>query len=399
MSKFKQLVSLAGSAGTCGWLLLAEPIINFLTARRRDLEAYAVVDMSAAITIVFYLVCFLFVFFGKEKIKSALRWADLFRTPMAWFLIYTLLGFVSMYWSVNFRLTGYRAFECLTMMLLMLKVWKSLVSYENNSKIINWCMLYVSVQVICQIISVVMWSSDIFEILASSQMVATTFFFMALYHPNKRLMYYLIIVMAFLSGSTVAYIGMAIGLVSMFFGKSKYILPVSVLAFVGFLLVAFIGPQKVLKDTIFYDKETISMEETSGRDKIMETALLTLDQQPQGYGFFAGEPYILYQEYAGAINGHNSFFSAAMGLGYAGVGIILLFFIGMFRVTFSSYIPREVRQSLIGCFFVGFLHCMGNPGIGSRIYGSWMPVMLLFTMICSFYAYNRKYRNAHNLGY
>ena len=205
--------------------------------------------------------------------------------------------------------------------------------------------------------------------------------------------------MAILSGSTVAYIGMAVGLVSLFWGKSKYKLPVFAIAFIGFLAVAFIGPQKVIKDTIFYDKETISMEETSGRDMIMETAMLTLDQQPQGYGFFAGEPYILYQEYAGAINGHNSFFSAAMGLGYAGVALILIFFIGMFRVTFSSYIPREVRQSLIGCFFVGFLHCMGNPGIGSRIYGSWMPVMLLFTMICSFYAYNRKYHNAHHLGH
>lgn len=399
MSKFKQLVSLAGSAGTCGWLLLAEPIINLLTARRRDLEAYAVVDMSAAITIVFYLVCFLFVFFGKEKIKSALRWADLFRTPMAWFLIYTLLGFVSMFWSVNYQLTGYRAFECLTMMLLMMTVWKRLFAYGNYSMVINYCMLFVGVQVICQILSVLKWSTDIFEILSSSQMVATTFFFMAFYHPNKKMFYYLIMVMAILSGSTVAYIGMALGLFSLFFVRSKYRFLVFVLAFIGFLVIAYIGPQKVIKDTIFYDKESVSLEETSGRDQIMETALFAMEQQPQGYGFFAGEPYVLYQTVTGAINGHNSFLSAALGLGYAGVVIIFIFFIGMFRVTFSSYIPREVRQSLIGCFFVGFLHCMGNPGIGSRIYGSWMPVMLLFTMICSFYAYNRKYRNAHNLGY
>ena len=131
----------------------------------------------------------------------------------------------------------------------------------------------------------------------------------------------------------------------------------------------------------------------------METALLSLEQNPIGYGFFAGEPYILYQHYAGVINGHNSFFSAAMGLGYVGIILLLIFFIGMFRVTFSQCIPRKYRQSLIGCFFVGFLHCMGNPGIGSRVYGSWMPVMLLFTLICCFYAYYGKKRNAHNLGY
>lgn len=399
MSKIKQIFSLAGSAGTCGWLLLAEPIINLLTARRRDLDAYAVVDMSAAVTIMYYVVCFIILFAGKEKKKVPLSWKDLFSTPIVWFVIYTLLGFVSMIWSVNYRLTGYRAFECLTMMLLMMSVWKSLFAFDNNCKVINWCMLYVSVQVICQIVSVLKWSTDILTILGTSQMVATTFFFMAFYHPNKKLIYYLIMVMAILSGSTVAYIGMAIGLVSLFWGKSKYKLPVFAIAFIGFLAVAFIGPQKVIKDTIFYDKESISLEETSGRDQVMETALTSLKQQPQGYGFFAGEPYILYQEYSGAINGHNSFFSAAMGLGYAGVVIIFIFFIGMFRVTFSSYIPREVRQSLIGCFFVGFLHCMGNPGIGSRIYGSWMPVMLLFTLICSFYAYNRKYHNAHHLGH
>ena len=399
MSKFKQRVSLAGSAGVYGWLLLAEPIINLLTARRRDLDAYATVDTSAAITIAFYLIIFLVVLFKKDKRGNTLRWTVFFQTPMMWFFIYTLYGFISMLWSVNFQLTGYRAFECLTMMLLMMKVWSCLFSSKDTSKVINWCLLYVSVQVICQIVSVLKWSSNILVILSSSQFVSTTFFYMALYHPHKRLIYYLIIVMSILSGSTVAYIGMVIGLVSLYFNKSKNKFPIFVLTLLGLILVSTIGFQEVIKETIFYDKETISWEHTSGRNQIMEIVIQALDQQPLGYGFFAGEPYVLYNSFSGAINGHNSFFSAALGLGYVGIIILLFFFIGMFRVTFSNIIPHEVRRSLSGCFFVGFLHCMGNPGIGSRIYGSWMPVMVLFTMICSFYVYNRKYHNAHNLGH
>lgn len=397
MSRWKDIKQLAGSAGPCGWLLLCYPVMDLLTSRTRNHDHYATVDASAAITIAYTFVCFIVVIVESKKQQTKL--SVLNKTPMVWFIIYTLYGFVSVFWSVYAQLTSYRAFECLTMMMLMLQVWQKLLAKHDLAKVMDWCMLWVELQVICAIISTLRWTTDVFEILASSQMVATTFFFMALYHSHKRWIHWLIMVLAIMSGSTVAYIGMAIGTISIFWGKSKYKVPVFIFALFAGVFIYIYGPKKFIKDTVFYDKEAIALDQTSGRDQVMETVLLSLQKNPMGYGFFAGEPYILYQYYQGAINGHNSFFSAAMGLGYVGIVLLFIFFLGMFRVTFYRGIPREYRQPLIGCFFVGFLHCMGNPGIGSRIYGSWMPVMLLFTLICSFYAYNRKYHNAHHLGH
>ncbi len=398
MSRWRKIQSLAGSAEMCGWLLLVHPVLSLLTNRQRELEQYATVDVSAAISIIYTILCFIAVILEGRKHYSFLGRKTLFRTPMVWFLIYTLYGLVSMFWSVNVQLTGYRAFECLTMMLLMLQVWRRLFAQHDLAKVMDWCMLWVGLQVICQIISTLRWTTDPLRVLGSSQMVATTFFFMALYHPHKRWTHWLIMVMAIMSGSTVAYIGMAIGTVSIFWGKTKYKVPVFIFALFAGMFIYSYGPQKFIKDTVFYDKEAIALDQTSGRDQVMETTLFSLQQNPKGYGFFAGEPYILYQSYQGAINGHNSFFSAAMGLGYVGIVMLFIFFLGMFRVTFYRGIPREYRQPLIGCFFVGFLHCMGNPGIGSRIYGSWMPVMLLFTLICSFYAYFKNHQYANNMG-
>ena len=71
---------------------------------------------------------------------------------------------------------------------------------------------------------------------------------------------------------------------------------------------------------------------------------------------------------------------------------MVIFLLGMGFSVFSKYIPAKYKASLIGCFFIGFLHCMGNPALGSRVYGAWLPVTFLFTLICSFYVYGKYYK-------
>lgn len=124
----------------------------------------------------------------------------------------------------------------------------------------------------------------------------------------------------------------------------------------------------------------------------MEVALEALKERPGGgYGFFSGEPYLLYSKHLAAINGHNSLFSAAIGLGVPGIVLMVLFFLTMMKTVFSRYIPPEYRASLIGCFCVSFLQSMGNPGIGSRVFGGWMPTMFATVLICGFYVYGKYY--------
>ena len=373
-------------------MLLIRPLIYMIFARRRDLSAYATVDASAAIFIFYAIVCF-FLSAKELNCKGKTFGRTLFiHSPILWILLYTVLGMVSMIWSVNLQLTGFRAFECMSMTMLMVVIIQNLLYRGGCQTVIQWTILYVTVDIICAIIRTLSYTMDVMMLLQSSQMMSTTFFYVALFHKPKKWWNYLIVVMSIFSMSTVAYIGMTLGSISTFFGPKKYRGLVLLVFFILGIVIAVIGPYKFIKDTVFFDKQSISIHETSGRDKLMEVALGALEEKSVGYGFFSGEPYLLYSRGLGAINSHNSLFSAAIGLGIPGVLLMLIFFLTMVKTVFSRYIPPEYRASLIGCFCVSFLHSMGNPGIGSRVFGGWLPTMFATVLICGFYVYGKYYK-------
>ncbi len=390
-SKIKSFYDLAAIGGNSGMLLLIRPLIYLIFSRRRELNAYSSVDASAMIFILYAIVCFFVAVKDLNHNDKSLGRDIFIHSPVLWVLLYTALAMVSMLWSVNLQLTGFRAFECLSMTMLMAAAVQNLFYQGDLKLVIQWTVLYVTVDIIFSIIRALSYITNIFELLQTSQMMATTFFYIALFQSGKRWGNYLIIIMSIFSMSTVAYVGMALGSISTFWGHPKYRLTV----FLAFLIlssaIAVIGPYKFVKDTVFFDKESISIHETTGRDKIMDVAFEALKKKPEGYGFFAGEPYLLYAKNLGAINGHNSLFSAAIGLGIPGILLIVLFFIMMTKTVFSRYIPPKYRASLIGCFIVLFLQSMGNPGIGSRVFGGWIPTMFATVLICGFYVYGKYY--------
>lgn len=388
---FNSLKHLSNMCGICGYLLLIRPAIYTVFSRQRDVNAYASIDFSAVIFIIYSIVCFYYSFREINKRTSIFSHNLIVRSPLLWFVLYTIFGILSCFWSANPKLSGFRAFECLSMIMLIIVIVDNLFSNYDYDMIIKWSLLYVTTDILISIIKTACYSTDISLLLESSQMMSTVFFFMALYYSRKQWYHYLIMVMSLLSMSTVAYIGMAFGSISIFWCKPKF----RTLVFLGSIafvcVVAIIGPQKILKETLFFDKKEISIHETSGRDKLMEVSIKALINKPEGYGFFAGEPYLLRKVGHAAINAHNSLFSAAIGSGYVGIFLMIVFLIMIFKIVFSRFIPYEYRATLIGCFFVGFLHCMGNPGLGSRVYGSWLPVMYLFTLICGFYIREKYY--------
>ena len=343
------------------------------------------------IFIVYAVICFFLAFRELNKGTAVFGRMIIGRSPILFFVIYLLWGVVSMFWSVDYKLTGFRAFECFAMLLLFITIIQRLFT-RNPKMVIDWTILYVTTDILFSLLRLIRYTTDITALLQTSQMMSTTFFFIALYYFPKRWYHYLVLTMSIFSLSTVAYIGMAIGSVSVFFYDTKYKVFIFLTGIVVVTVIAVIGPYTVLKNTVFIGKKTISMQETSGRDKLMNISIESLKERALGAGFFAGEPEILYSNNLGAISAHNSIFSAMIGLGYFGLIIMSLFFMGMARITFSSYIPSEYRAMIIGCFCVGFMHCMGNPGIGSRVFGSWMPVTYLFTMISGFYVYNKYFK-------
>lgn len=372
-----------------GWILLSRPVIYILFSRQRDLNEYSAVDFSAMVFIIYAFVAF---FIGINSIfRSPVSFGidTLRKTPLSLFILYSILGIISMAWSVNPSLSGFRAFECIAMTLLIVAVIQRLFETGRLRYVILWSLVYCTWDILWSIIRMSQWATEIGMLTEASQMMATSFFYMALYFKPRRWYNYLIIIMSVFSMSTVAYIGMGIGLISAFWEKGRTRLLAVVAAYGLFVAVVGIGPYAILKNTIFFDKNDISIEETSGRNHLMDIAIECVDNNPYGLGFFAAEPHVLYAKHFGAISAHNSLASAAMGLGISGIIVLSLFFISMGVIVFSKHIPRDYRSIMIGCFCVAFVHCIGNPSVGTRVFGAWMPCMYIFVLICGMYVYDK----------
>lgn len=288
-------------------------------------------------------------------------------------------------------LTGFRAFECIALMFLIVAVIKNLFLKGSLKFVILWSMMYAIWEILFSIIRILMWTTSINVILESSQEVATTFFYIALYFTPYCWYNYLIIVMSVLSMSTVAYIGMALGAVSAFWAKDKIKVAAYFATFIIMIAVILIGPHDLIKNTLFFDKQEISITETSGRDFLMEASIDSIKKNPYGLGFSAAEPYVFFLYKIPAISAHNSIFSAGLGMGIPGIILFVVFILSCIRSVLTSHIPKTYKPMLIGCLSVAILHCMGNPSVGSRVYGAWMCGMYIFVLVCGFYVYGKNY--------
>lgn len=386
-------IKLYDSAGICGILLLIRPILTFIFSRRRDLNAYSAVDMSALVFILYALVAFYYAYKTIKDSYSELGKRVFFKSPLRWFLIYTAVCAISTIWSVNPVLTAFRSFECLSMALLIVATIQYLIENYDFHFLFKWSLFYCTITVIIEILIILKWARSFTDFREASQMTSTTFFFMALYFIPRRWYNYLIIFMSIISMSTVAYIGMALGFFSSLWSNKKIqIFAIAITVCVSIAGV-IIGPEKILKDTIFFDKEDISLSNTNGRDKLMDVTIKTVEEHPLGLGFFSAEPYVFYSHHLHAISAHNSLFSAALGTGVIGLVILCIFFIRMGvlllkRTSFGDYYPI-----LVGCFWVALLHCMGNPSVGTRVYpyGAWMSGMYIFALIGAMYVCSSHY--------
>lgn len=389
----KRMLMLGGYPGL---VLMARPVIQLFFTRGRALSEYATVDTSAMVFILYAVIAFcvsLQYLFTKDWpfIKKVL-----FGSPIQWFVYYTALSFISMFWSVDPPLTGFRAFECLSMLLLTVTSITQLYRNTHDTDIvIQWSLLYTFFSIIISLIIRARWDHGL-GLFQASQMVATTFFYLAVFHSRSQVIRWTIILFSILSFSTTAYIGMTLGLSGLLFTKMKYRFVLFFCAILAGIAVSYIGIDTVLKNTIFInhqeavggDLESI-LEDSSGRNHVWEAALESTVETPWGYGFFAGEPYILYARNLGGITAHNSFLSALMGVGPLGMLLLACYFLFFGPVLLSRYIPSNYRPALIGCFCVGIAHSMGNPGIGSRVYGSWIPVTHILVLIVCIFLFNK----------
>lgn len=397
--EFKQVLMLGGVPG---WMLLGYYVIKIAFARTKaDMTA---VDGTAIVYAVYALGAGMYCYHDLTKDTfSRFFFSKLMgKTCILWFVLYSILCALSALWSPILPLSGYRSLECMGMLLLNAAVIKNLIKNLDTKGIMLWSVTYAFVMMAFTAISSIKagWSIILYNL----QFPSTIFFYLAFYYAPKRIMKYPMLVTAILARSTTGYLGMAAGLCSFLFGQRKYRIWGWIIILGVGISIATIGVENVLNNTVFAAKGgaiengKLNEEKTSGRTKLWGPAIEAVkadNREWYGYGFVAGETIFVQRVIGGQVIGmHNGFLSAFVGTGYFGLFFFCLFILGYARSAFFSPIPKQYKALLMATFFCVFIHTLGNPGLGFRVYGTWMPAMYFVILTAGLnikYKYMRTY--------
>ena len=386
--KLKETLKLGGIPG---FLLIGYYIIQIVFARGKT-DATSV-DATAVLFAGYATICGLYCYknlhqgtYSRSFTRYLIR-----RTPIKWFLYYTIICGISAIWSPHFTLSLYRAFECLGMLILNAAVVKTLMENATDKEVFRWSACYGFIIVCFTFVSAYM-SGGVGLALYNCQFSSTIFFYLSFYFAPNRWLKLPVEIIAIFCKSTTGYCGMALGLCSLMFGKRKYVKYGIAVAIVSFIAIGEMGIDNFLNETVFSSKGEVivngevDMTKTSGRDNVWTTAWETINKEKRlltGYGFVIGETLFARRIQGQMVIGmHNGFLSALVGTGIIGFLLFLLFIIGIIKEPFSNKIPKEYKGVLIACMCVIVVHTLGNPGLGFRVYGTWMPAMYIAMLIC-----------------
>lgn len=376
------------AGGIPGAILIFRPVLILLISRGRDPNQYDALDSSALIQIFYTLVVFLvgIYFLANNRLSQQI----LFKTPLKYLFWYSLLGILSSTWSINWEVSLYRGFENLAYQLLVVALLTKLsfsLYHQNENRVVSWIMTYAAIVIAISVFRRSQWAGISFQVLFSEQFNSTPFFFIALFYPTVWYVRSLILSASIFSQSNTAYAGMIIGSLSFIRGKKWMKAMFFISSIVLLCFIIWLGLENILQNTIFYGKEGVGFEYTTGRDIIFNKSIkYILDSPILGYGFVAPEIELVTQGQIGIIGVHNALLSSLLGMGIPGLLLIMLFFAELFKLAGSKrYLNSTQRAAFTGTIFIGLFHSVANPGIGSRMYGTWLPVVILFTLISTVY--------------
>lgn len=388
--KLKEIFKLAG---TPGYLLLGYYVVQFVFERQK-LDATAI-DGSAIVFALYAMICTFVGIKELNKNKYSKFWGRkiLFATPLKWFIYYTCFCFISAIWSSSLALSAYRAIECIGMVVIMAAAMKVLSERTNQTGMVLWCVTYAFLMILF-ISAITLWNSgNIYLLLYRCQFPSTIFFFLALYNAPNLIIRLFICIVALFCQSTTGYIGITLGLVSLLYGNKKY-RTIGIILFVFIVIVSyFIGFENIMNNTVFASKGGFDYHNMSGRDVVWENALNQVfsdNKEWTGYGFVAGERNFAVEWIGPQVIGmHNGYLSALVGTGIIGFILFSIFMISITLSTLTNKIPAKYKSLCIASIIVVNIHTFGNPGLGFRVYGTWMPAMLIVILICSLITYKR----------
>lgn len=380
-------------AGIVGYLFLFKQPLSLVTTRQRDAGNYAAVDGAAAISIFYIMICFLYCLSIINKPKGKYILHTLYKTPIVFLLAYILLCTASCSWSPNLKYTAYRGFECLVWLLMIVAVFSELRVKCSRQDIVEWVMLWAVWDIFWAIVVNVRFMGLGYLIypFTAARLSSGLFFFLALFLCRRKLFKWIVMAFSVLSVSNKNYFGITFGLIpGLIHGERKVKVIMSFL--VGLLILGFLSKgMSVIQNALFYGKEGVGMEYTTGRDKIWEMSFdLGLQKPLNGYGFVAGEKDALNDVgRKGVISTHNMLLSAFLGVGISGPILLLCFFAGVTCRCIRTCFPLSWRSGLFGTVIMVFVISNTAPGLGGRVYGSWIPSVLVLTLIVCISEYSK----------
>ena len=409
ISLYKELKRVLELAEMPGWLLLGYYLVQLLFARQKADSTS--IDGSAIIFAGYALGAGLLSLRDLKRDEfGQLYYKVLFhKTCILWFVLYTLLCAISSLWSPHFVLTAYRSVECIGLLLVNAATIKNLLKNCDSDGIMLWSFSYAFTMLLMIFLDGIL-KHTLGTTLYVCQFPATIFFYLAFYYAPRLILKVPILLIALLCKSTTGYIGMAVGLVSLMFGKAKYRLLGIGVAVLIVAAVSSIGIEGVLNNTVFLTKKGVlnngefDVSKSSGRTILWERAINAVareNRQWYGYGFVVGETSFAKRVIGNQVIGlHNGLLSAYVGTGYIGLFIFVLFLLGYMKIPFEKSIPKQYKMVLIATMCCVFFHTIANPGLGFRVYGTWMPAMYIIMLTIGFqikYKYLQSYRPPYRI--
>jgi len=382
------LHQLIGKAGLAGWLLLLTNIVAAATVRRRDPSQSSALDESAFIQLAYVGLC---LFWALTHIFRARRVAVLHLlvfTPASLLLAYIGLCALSSLWSFDPILTAYRSVECLCYLLLIAVVCDNLRRNCSKQDFVEWLVLWS--------VWFLFWDTVRFSRVVGLGAMASiglfrrgafalgTFFFVTLFLSKRKCFIALNCAFTFLSMANKTYFGIFFGLFpGLLVGDRRF--HVAFFFVVCLLSLSFaLAGSSVIQHTLFYGKEGVGMEYTTGRTGMWSYCLDRAMGRPiVGYGFVAGETEFIRQRGISAITTHNVFLSAFMSVGALGPVLFLLFFIWLATVPFGPEVPVPWRPAFLGTTVMILIISSTAPGLGTRVCNAWIPAVLAAMGMCA----------------
>lgn len=387
MTIIKEIGQVLTLGGRPAKLLLGYFVIQILFSRHKD-DAYAI-DSTALIYAAYMAFC---LFYSAKNLYKDLFGQKFLRllctkTCISFFVLYTVFCTLSAFWSSNWILTLYRAIECMGYLLLNMAVVKTLLKKTDVEGIMYFSFVYAFSLIFMNFCNI--YQMDLSGILFICQFPATIFFYFMLFYAPRHLLKWSLVAVTLFCKSTTGYIGITAGLVALGFGNKKY-------RFYAFLIgIGLVGSialgqiDTVLNETIFASKGGAMKDgkfqynhnTTSGRSELWEPAIKAVHDKGNGLmgmGFVTFETDFVHKEKGAHVIGmHNGYLSAFVGTGYIGLLLFGAFMIYYMISVFSKEIPRKYRVVLIASMCCVFFHTFSNPGLGTRVYGTWMYAMYI----------------------